>query len=320
VNAPISISCASDEAYYCGLLVTLHSLVSHAAEGSAIVCHVLDTGLAAESRADLVRRIAAIPDRTAHVEFHSVDSTRFEGLPKWRGGYTAYVRLFLEEILSGEDFTIYTDIDTLWLRDVGELWAMRGRVPVLAAVPDGSGLSDLSSGTRMADLFARHGRAIDPSSYFCSGLFLMNLRELRARGFSSQWMTFLKEKPNLLDFPDQNLYNWFFPAPDTMLLDWRWGEFSTAYGLRGTAEPRVIHYARQAPWRKKVSAVGMLWWNYVRDNLGDTRFGAAAKRKWLTFRLLRNPIVFNVLYGMAALTNRKVYAKRRRAIFPEERP
>lgn len=319
MNDRISISCASDEAYYCGLLVTLHSLVSSAAEGSSIVCHVLDTGLSGESRRDLPQRLAAIPARTVTVEFHTVDDGVFEGLPKWRGGYTAYVRLLLQDILADEDFTVYTDVDTLWRRDVRELWNMRRNVPVLAAVPDGSCLTELSSGRSTAALFAQRGRNIDPSAYFCSGLFLMNLKELRTRGFSSRWMSFLRENPGLLEFPDQNLYNWFFPVPDTRLLDWRWGEFSTAYGLRGTHEPRVIHYARQAPWKKKISAVGMLWWNYLRENLGDTRFGASARRRWLVFRILRNRLVFNLLYGTVALFNRKVYAKRRQAIFPEER-
>lgn len=315
----ISISCASDEAYYCGLLVTLHSLVSHAAEGTSLVCHVLDAGLSDASRDDLSRRLAAIPGRTATVQYHKVDVSRFEGLPTWRGGHTAYVRLMLQDILADEDFTVYTDIDTLWLRDVNELWDMRGQTPVLAAVPDGSGLADLSSGDRTAALFAAHGRVIAPASYFCSGLFLMNLKELRERDFSTRWMAFLRENPDLLEFPDQNLYNWFFPVPDTLLLDWRWGEFSTAYGLRDTAEPRVIHYARQAPWKKKISAVGMMWWNYVRENLGDTWLGAAARRRWLVFRILRNPVVFSLLYGFAALFNRKVYRKRREAIFPEAR-
>ena len=317
-DCAISISCASDEAYYCGLLVTLHSLVSHAAEGTALVCHVLDTGLSETSREDLSRRLSAIPGRAATVQYHKVDVSRFDELPTWRGGHTAYVRLMLQDILADEDFTVYTDIDTLWLRDVNELWNLRGRTPVLAAVPDGSGLADLSSGAATASLFARHGRVIDPAAYFCSGLFIMNLKELRARDFSSKWMAFLRESPGLLDFPDQNLYNWFFPVPDTLLLDWRWGEFSTAYGLRGTAEPRVVHYARQAPWKKKVSAVGMMWWNYVRENLGDTWLGSAARRRWLAFRILRNPLVFTVIYGATALFNRKVYAKRRRAIFPEE--
>lgn len=315
----ISISCASDEAYYCGLLVTLHSLVSHAAEGTSLVCHVLDTGLRESSRLDLAQRLASIPGRTATVQYHKVEVGRFDGLPTWRGGHTAYVRLMLQDILADEDFTVYTDIDTLWLRDVNELWDMRGQTPVLAAVPDGSGLADLSSGTRTASLFAAQGRAIAPAFYFCSGLFLMNLKELRARDFSNRWMAFLRENPDLLEFPDQNLYNWFFPVPDTLLLDWRWGEFSTAYGLRGTAEPRVIHYARQAPWKKKISAVGMMWWNYVRENLGDTWLGAAARRRWRAFRILRNPVVFSLLYGFAGLFNRKVYRKRREAIFPEAR-
>ena len=319
-DGAISISCASDEAYYCGLLVTLHSLASHAVEGTTLVCHVLDTGLSDASRDDLSRRLAAIPGRAVTVQYHKVDVSRFEGLPKWRGGHTAYVRLMLQDILADEDFTVYTDIDTLWLRDVNELWGMRGRTPVLAAVSDGSGLEWLSSGRRTSDVFAGLGRTIAPDAYFCSGLFLMNLKELRTRDFSSQWMALLRQHgETILEFADQNLYNWFFPVPDTLLLDWRWGEFSTAYGLRGTAEPRVIHYARQAPWKKKISAVGMMWWNYVRENLGDTWLGAAARRRWLAFRILRNHVAFNIMYGFASLFNRKVYRKRREAIFPEER-
>lgn len=315
----ISISCASDETYYCGLLVTLHSMVAHASPGASFVCHVLDTGLSDKSRIDLQRRLAAIPGRTAAVRYHKVDDGIFEGLPKWRGGYTAYVRLLLQDILSDEDFTIYTDIDTLWLRNVCELWDKRKDISVLAAVPDGSCIPSLSSGVRTASVFAGLGREIDSSRYFCSGLFLMNLKELRRRKFTDQWISLLRRYGDaVLEFADQNIYNWFFPVPDTLLLDWSWGEFSTVYGLRGTDKPRVIHYAKQAPWKKKISASGMLWWDYLRKNLGDTEFGREARRRQVAFRVLRNRVAFSIMYGFAALFNRKVYKKRRQAIYPED--
>ena len=156
----ISISCASDEAYYCGLLVTLHSLVSHAKEGSRLICHVLDTGLSEKSKTDLLHRLSSIPGRSTKVVFHPIDASQFEDLPEWRGSHTAYGRLLLHDILKDEDYTIYTDVDTLWLRDVSELWAMRAEVPVLAAVPDGSGMRELSSGEERSREFSKLGKNV----------------------------------------------------------------------------------------------------------------------------------------------------------------
>lgn len=211
-NDFISISCASDEAYYCGLLVTLHSIVSHAKNGSRFICHVLDTGLSEKSKTDLLHRLSLIPERSVKVVFHPLDASQFKGLPEWRGSRTAYGRLLLHDILKDEGYTIYTDVDTLWLRDVSELWAMREDVSVLAAVPDGSGLMDLSSGEERSREFSKLGKSILPGHYYCSGLLLMNLKELRGRNFTAAWRVFLNEYSSTVKFADQDIYNCFFSA------------------------------------------------------------------------------------------------------------
>ena len=270
-NNIISVSCACDEAYYCGLLTTLHSLVSHATEGSHLVCHVLDTELSERSKTDLIHRLESIPGRSAKVVFHPIDVSPFEDLPTWRGNHTAYVRLLLQDILKDEDHTIYTDVDTLWLRDISGLWAMRKEISVLAAVPDGSGIKKLSSGEDRAREFAKHGRNMDPAHYFCSGLLLMNLKELRRRKFTATWREFLRTHNDIMKFPDQDIYNWFFQPPDVELLDSEWGAFPAAYGLRDAQRPCVIHCAKQAPWNYKTTAIGMLWWMYVKQNLKKSR-------------------------------------------------
>ena len=315
----ISISCASDETYYCGLLVTLHSLCTNALEGSSLKIHVLDAGLSQESRKDLVARLLAIQGRRIEVEFHIADTGRFTNFPKWRCGHAAYARLALQDILIDEDCTIYTDIDTLWLRDVSELWELRRDTPVLAAVPDGSDLKDFSSGERTAQLFAQYGKRIEPGKYFCSGLILMNLKELRRRKFLAECEKFLNENPILLDFPDQNLYNWVFPAPETLMLDWRWGEFAAAYGLREIESSRVIHYAKAAPWKKSISAVNVLWWRYVYNHLANSKLGAVARRKCFVYSFLHSSIGFFLVYGLVAIFNRKVFRKRLHAIHPSRR-
>ena len=311
----ISVSCAGDENYYCGLLVTLHSLCSSAAPGTRLKIHVLDCGLASASREDLVKRLCAIKDREIQVEFHAVPVDRFSEFPKWRGGHAAYARLALQDILADEDWTIYTDIDTLWLRDVGELWAARVQTPVLAAAPDGSAFADLSSGSDTAELFASFERRIDPSKYFCSGLMLMNLGELRKRRFLEVVLRLMNDNPDLLDFADQNLYNWMFPHPDTLMLDWRWGEFAAAYGRRETHSPRVVHYAKAAPWNRRITAVGMLWWEYLHRNIKNSRFSGKAAFNCLVYRCLKVPLVFCCAYGFLWVFNRKYFMKRKGEIF-----
>jgi lipopolysaccharide biosynthesis glycosyltransferase len=310
----ISISCASDEAYYCGLLVTLHSLVSYAKEGSRFICHVLDTGLSEKSKTDLVNRLSLIPERSVKVVFHPIDASQFENLPEWRGSHTAYGRLLLHDILKDEDYTIYTDVDTLWLRDVSELWAMRGQVPVLAVAPDGSGLREFSSGDERAGKFSEYGRDIDPGGYYCSGLMLMNLKELRNRNFTAKWREFIKTSSDTMRFADQDVYNWFFQSSDILCLDFVWGEFSGSYGQREMLSPRVIHYANAAPWKKSVNTVNALWWGYILNNLQDSKIAFRAKLESIKYSFLRSVIGFNLIYGLLSIFNRKIYRKKSKSI------
>lgn len=323
-ESPISVSCASDHAYFCGLWVTLHSLCAHCAEGCALRLHILDGGLTAEDRAALSTLAGRFPGKTIDVRLHPIDPSDFSALPKWRGSHVAYARLMLQDLLQDEDYTIYIDIDTLWLRDISELWALRDDTPC-KAVPDGSGLPLYSSGETKAKVFRSLGVTIRPEDYFCSGLLLMNLRALREMGFTQRWMQLLSDKPSALSFPDQDLYNLILPYPLTKPLDWRWGEFAVAYGLRGTGTPRVIHYANAAPWTHKTSAVGMLWWDWLAHHAGFAPLGEAADRLRRQYRAVRlrwwfaNSLPGRFGHRLLRLCNAPAYAKRMDRLFPERR-
>ena len=319
---PISVSCASDHAYFCGLWVTLHSLCTHCAEGCALRLHILDGGLTAEDRAALATLAWRFPGKTIDVRLHPIDPSDFSSLPKWRGNHVAYARLMLQDLLQDEDYTLYTDVDTLWLRDVSELWALRDDTPC-KAVPDGSCLPLYSSGEAKTKVFRSLGVEIRPENYFCSGLLLMNLRALRDMGFTQRWMHLLSDKPSALSFPDQDLYNLILPYPLTKPLDWRWGEFSATYGLRPIDGPRVIHYANAAPWTHKASAVAMLWWDWLAHHAGFEPLNVQAKalrRRWKGIRfkdwVIHSPI--GSLYNrFLAWRKPSAYAKRLVRHFPE---
>jgi len=315
---PISIALASDRNFTCGLLVTVHSICRHAAAGSVLKFHVLDLGLEEEDR-QLVRDMgAASANCTASFIFHKSSIACYEHLPSWRGNYATYARLILQDLLPDEDWIIYTDIDTLWLRDINELWSKRDPARALAAVPDGSGFIEFSGAPRAAAEFAAHGRTIDPANYFCAGLLLMNLKRLRETEFTKNCADFLVNRKDLLWAPDQNLYNFLYPVPDTLLLDPLWGEFAQAYGRRGTHAPRVIHYAYNAPWVKnRMTPPQLLWWRYLHDQIGLDRIGShraslekECRKSLRRISNLSSKCRFLATYGATALFKPKLWHKR----------
>lgn len=321
----ISVSCASDHNYLCGLWVTLHSLCARCRDGVALRITVLDTGLTDSDRTALRVLERLFPGHPVTLDFRRISVAEFGDLPAWRGSHTAYARLLLQDILGDEEYTVYTDVDTLWLRDVGELWDRRDE-RILQAVPDGSGLAEYSSGKEKAAAFAALGLTIRPEDYFCSGLLLMNLARLRESDFAGRVRALMREHPEVLSFPDQDIYNFLLPAPMTGLLEYTWGEFAAAYGLRPTGEPRVIHYANAAPWTHHLSAVGMLWWQWLADAAGTAALGAdsgrfrrRARRCARSHAFTRSRLGGLLLAGVGYLFNPRTVRKRRDRFFPEAR-
>lgn len=319
-QAPIAVACASDHAYFCGLLVTLHSLCSYASPSVPLRLHVFDAGLTSEDRAVLEAFPERFPGRSIDMRLHAVDATTYGAFPAWRGNHVAYVRLMLQESLADEAFVIYTDVDTLWLRDVAELWEQRSEGHLLWAVPDGSGLRHYSSGQARAIAFSALGYEIAPEDYFCSGLLMMNLRRLREEGFTARCAEALQRFGERLAFPDQDLYNLLCPPPETCLLDPMWGEFSAAYGLRGTEAARVIHYANAAPWRRKrPTAANTLWWDWLADRVGFEALGDAAPRFRRLYARQRRALRGVRMEGIADVVRSHMGWKARSERVPESR-
>ena len=132
----ISVSCASDHNYLCGLWVTLHSLCNHCSSGYALSIHILDCGLTSEDKSYLRVLESTFTHCSVTLAFHVVNLEPFKDLPSWRGNHATYARLLLQDILADEDYTIYTDVDMLWERDIAELWEMQTDDKVLWAATD----------------------------------------------------------------------------------------------------------------------------------------------------------------------------------------
>lgn len=239
----IHVALGADSRFAPGLLVTAASMAAQAASGVKLVFHVMDSGLSERDRCDLEEVLAEIRPGS-EVSYLKIDTALFNGLPPWRGGYSAYERLLLHEALGDVDYIVYSDVDTYWGRDVAELWAMRDDVHSIWAASDA--------------LDRDMGKA-----YFCSGVYLVNLKRLRETGFTAKMTDYAKT--NKLTFPDQDILNSVL-GPDSVLVSSVWDMQETAEWDGAFSEPCVIHYTRNKPWlktaRSPVSFVSAVWWDF----------------------------------------------------------
>lgn len=275
----ISVSCASDHNYLCGLWVTLHSLCNHCSSGYTLNIHILDCGLTSEDKSHLRKLESTFQHCSVKLSFHVANLDAFKDLSSWRGGHATYARLLLQDILADENYTIYTDVDMLWERDVAELWRMQTEDKVLWAATDGSSVKLHASGKERSAVARQEGFDFDEASYFCAGLLMMNLRRLREMNFGERAKQFLKERQAIIAYCDQDCYNFLVPENEVGRIDFRWGVFSAVYGRRGEINtPAVIHYAARAPWSFKVkdNVASDRWWRYLYNVAGCSVFGSEA--------------------------------------------
>ena len=315
----ISVTLGGDHGYFIGIYVTAHSICRSARPGVSITLHIFDAGLDDEDRRLLQSLEGAFTDRTVRVHLFKPDLSPFMSLPKFHGSHATFARLLLQDLLTDDDWTIYTDVDVLWLRDVGELWAQRDPAHALMAAPDGSGFAAFSQGAELAQTRYPEVDGKAPERYFGAGILLLNLKKLRDIGFARQVMELVPRVGDRFKYSDQDFYNFLLPCPEASLVDPRWNTFACHWGTYGI-DGQVIHYAGWVPWRNpKMRRVIMVWWEYLAEAIGWERLGArgdeyrqAFARAQAEYRALSNPITLALL----RIFRPKLWRKRMLRIVP----
>ena len=129
------------------------------------------------------------------IEFHlfgdeavSLERMRTEfGL--YRGSPMTFLRLYLGELLPEVDWVVYSDVDTLWRRDVCELWKLRDGAKTIQWA--------WSSSFEFVDWCRERNVPLvrfSPDRYGCCGICLVNLKRWRetkvlerCRDFAAQY-------------------------------------------------------------------------------------------------------------------------------------
>ena len=129
----------------------------------------------------------------------------------YRGSPMAFLRLYLGELLPDVDWVVYSDVDTLWHRDVCELWTLRDDAKTVQWVK--------SKPFEFVDWCRERKVPLDgfvPERYGCSGVCLMNLKCWRESHALQRCMDFAK-RYGIPKYADQDIMNAVLPLECGML-------------------------------------------------------------------------------------------------------
>lgn len=215
-----------------------------------VTVHLLhDESLSEDNRRNLMKLTRGYGQQ---LEFHNVGRIYKERMAaleeknKWMDGKTKgplspamWYRLLIGEIFSDMERMIYLDADIVVNLDIKELWEEEIGENGLAGIYD----TVLQDGH--ASHMAKKG-LYDEKKYFNSGVLLLNPKVFGKEGrLLERGADFLK-KNNLIDYPDQDILNYFFgdncnilPEKYNTLVSWE------MINKRNVLESRIYHFANK---------------------------------------------------------------------------
>ena len=161
-------------------------------------------------------------------------------------------RLFIADLLPPQvDYILYLDCDVICVGSLAELWNLRARVSIAAAVPDPWINVD-------PDYKQRIGRSAG-DTYYNSGVVLVNVREWRQRQLFHSLVAFMEGK-SWLRYPDQDAINGVL-GPEILELEPKWNVLISAPDTDEIAarlrQAINIHYcAGLKPWHLGYTMLG----------------------------------------------------------------
>ena len=289
METAIEIALASDRNYFRGLAVAACSIAKSADATAKLRFHLLHAGLTEDDQRWLANRI-----RNFHVEsevvFYDVSSADMSDFPVYASSRMPYARLLLPRILPTVGHVIYSDVDVLWSADVSRLWALRTSIPLVGCV------RELSSGTLKMERewFGKNGLPFDETRYFCTGISLYHLSEIRRRDAFAAVLEFGRNYKGY-NCADQSMMYGALGREVSHLPDC-WQTFPRNGVRTKRGEPVVLHYAGEAPWKasrmtKMLTDTQLLWFDMCAEVFGETRWRSLRK-----FYKAREIIVYRAVF------------------------
>ena len=278
---------SSNEAYVPYLSVVLQSLCENAGSGRHFDIVVLTADITPASCAALKRQVAALGaarggDPFALGFLDTRAALAGVRLPHHnRFGPEAHYRLLAPELLPSVDKAVYLDADICVLHDVSELFDIDVSGHLLAAMRDPDTAGQVAGYDPMVRPYLERTVGLaDTSTYFQSGVMLMNLARLRAEHPASEMMELASSQS--WRWPDQDILNRLAQGA-YVRLDARWNVLHDWQRLRRShiiaqapaevraaydasrADPWIVHYAGpdNRPWLYPKADMAGYFWDYA---------------------------------------------------------
>lgn len=241
---PVVIALASDDCYFSGLYCAVASALSHLNPGRKLDVKVLDGGISQTSRdslSELIERFGGL----VRLDRVVVDPSVFDKATLGPGrSHMAYCRILLAQLLDVSRL-IYLDSDVLVFRDVSQLFDIEllpGKL--VAAVPDSQTVSLADDSVALAKTMKLPAE----STYFNSGVMLMNLDELRRQHFFQRAVEFLNRWRGKYRFHDQSAINFLLYGEIEKLPEY-WNRASWRFDDQENNDlDCVVHFTSSVPW------------------------------------------------------------------------
>ncbi len=209
----VHIALAANHRYLPGLLVTIVSMVRAAERKEDLRFHILSEGLTEEDKISVSSAVAEYVSSPI-VDYYEPDMGEIrERFTAYKNSHAAFLRLFLCEVFPYE-WMLYSDVDTLWMRDPAELWRLRDNSVSLLWCRD---VPSIAHGVHQ---YSKWNPDFDETKYACSGVVLMNLRKLREIDFVAKAAEFVEQWGTPF-FVDQDILN-YVCRDDAKLLPQHW--------------------------------------------------------------------------------------------------
>ena len=204
----ISISFSVSDNYSQHLAVVLASVLVNN-PSSRFVFHVLHRNITEANQAR-IRELERMYGN-CEVRFHLIDDSQFAKFPippeLEHVTQEMYYRYILPDVLADEDRTIYSDVDVLCVGDLRPLWETDLNGNMVAAVLDDN------TGWKRSLL------GLGKGDYYCSGLLVMDLAEMRRENCTKKLFEKTNEYSGRIAWPDQDVINIVFDGKILALPD-----------------------------------------------------------------------------------------------------
>ena len=293
LNDFVEVALAADRNYIIGLTVAACSIARSCSSNICLRFHILYSDFTEKDKASIKQKLLSSKSN-CEVCFYDVSYIDFSFFPLYASSRMTYARLTLPQLLKKTDFVIYTDVDTLWLDDISELWQLKDEISLIACPREQS-----QKTVEMEEKwFSSRNLKFDRANYFCAGISFYNLSAIRTTGVFDKVLEFGKRFENFNCADQSMLYGAI--GDKVKLLPDRWQTFPRNGIPDSSSKNVVLHYAGEVPWKVTscthlITDTQLLWFDACSLVFNESLW-RSLRRFYSSFTIIKARLLFVSLF------------------------